>query len=390
MGLWDRIRGIGPGGYRERKAAALERAGQLSGAVEAFLAAGLPEEAGRLQLVRAEGEREPAKRLLLLRTAAQMAPGSNSAQEAAARAAKLRYELARGRGAVLRAEVLGAAEELLAASEYRLAAEAFAEAGDHEREVQALVQAGALAEVEAKLEREIADAREGNEVALAIRTAQDLDRSGERRKALALAARFPDDSTLRDFRTRLEQRLLRGPTADVVIAGTRATLAFGPVFTIGRGESTCVVPSPQLSRVHLELFRDDSGAPCVRDLDTKNGTFLGGARVGGALPVGAGIRLSLGGEVACEVVPHVSGGVRVEVAGHSMVASLGPLFTPVGEIAQVVEGGHYIVLRRGKRQAFLAGLEVAPEIELAHGDKLSSERSGAPQVELLMVGGRAG
>jgi hypothetical protein len=384
MSLWDRIRGLGPGGFRERRARARERAGDLAGALERYLDARLPEEAARLQLLRADAETRLAERLALFRSVPTMAPGGEAARVAASRAAKLRYELLRGRGAVMKSETLAAAEELLAAGEARLAAEAFAEAGDREREIAALVQAGALQEVEEKLDASVARARTENVLGLAARTMQDLDRAGERRKALALAAQHAGDTTLRELARSIEQRLLRGPIVVLRVDGRDLTVALGEVVTVGRGDATCVVPSLQVSRVHLEILRDASGAPVVRDTGGKNGTFLGGARVAGELPVGEGLTLALGGEIPCRVAPAARGGVVVEVAGLSVHAPLGPLQTAVGAV--VPSDGGVVELRRGDSPAYLGSLEAAPRIELALGDILSSERGGESR---LAVAGRA-
>jgi hypothetical protein len=374
MSLWDRIRGLGRGGYRESRARALERAGDLAGALERYLDARLPEEAARLQLLRADAEPRVAERLALLRSVATLAPGGESAKAAAARAARLRYELLRGRGAVMKSETIAAAEELLASGEARLAAEAFAEAGDREREIAALVQAGALQEVEEKLDASAARARSENALGLAARTIQDLDRTGERRKALALAAQHPGDATIRELARSIEQRLLRGPIVELVIEGHGVTVALGDVVTVGRGDATCVVPSLQVSRVHLEILRDASGAPVVRDTGGRNGTFLGGARVAGELPVGEGLSLALGGEIPCRVSPAEAGAVVVEVAGLAVHAPLGPLETAVG--ALVLSEGGVVELRRSGSPAYLGTLEAAPRIELALGDAVSSERGG--------------
>lgn len=374
MSLWDRIRGLGPGGYRERRARALERAGDLAGALERYLDARLPEEAARLQLLRADAETRLAERLALFRSVVAIAPRGDAAKVAASRAAKLRYELLRGRGAVMKSETIAAAEELLAAGEARLAAEAFAEAGDREREIAALVQAGALQEVEDKLDASVSRARVENALGLAARTIQDLDRAGERRKALALAARHPGDATLRELARSIEQRLLRGPVVELTVDGRALTVALGDVVTVGRGDATCVVPSLQVSRVHLEILRDASGAPIVRDTGGKNGTFLGGARVAGELPVGDGLTVALGGEVPCRVTPAAAGAVVVEVAGGSVYAPLGPLETAVGSVVSSEDG--IVELRRGAAPAYLGALEAAPRIELALGDVLSCERGG--------------
>lgn len=384
MGLWDRLRGKGPGGYRERRAAALERAGNLGAAIETYLEAELPEEAARLQIAKADTEPRMAERIALLRTAARMAPGTPVAKQAEARAARMRWELVKGKGAVMHSEVLGAAEELMLAEEFRLASEAFAEAGDKEREVAALVQAGAMSEVEEKLEREVREAREGNEIALAVRRAKDLDLAGDRREALALVEDFPNDANARDLRLRMLQRLARGPLVSLLLDGEERVLALPASVTVGRGDATLMVPSPQISRLHVSIFRSESGVPSVRDLATKNGTLLGGARIGADLPIGSGLALKLGGEVACSITPEGEH-VRIEVGPHHVVAALGPFATAFGtvELAEQAGGEPFVVFRRAEGDVFLNDLAIGPEIQLAEGDALADQRGGPPFLTVL-------
>ncbi len=67
-----------------------------------------------------------------------------------------------------------------------------------------------------------------------------------------------------------------------------------PKFLIGRGEDCHLRPNSDLvSRHHCILFVGDSGA-AVRDLNSRNGTFVNDERISGDRPLRAGDRLKIG------------------------------------------------------------------------------------------------
>src|SRR5512139_4097431 len=143
MGLWDRIRGVGKGGYRARAAEKLESEGELENAALAYVEAALPDEAARVILLRADVEPSLERRVALFDRAAGLAADPELARKARARKARLSYDLVRAHGTLARSELFGAATELEAAGEHDLAAEAFKLLGDTEGEVRALTAAGA-------------------------------------------------------------------------------------------------------------------------------------------------------------------------------------------------------------------------------------------------------
>lgn len=388
MGVWDRIRGVGEGGYREKAARKLEREGSLAAAVEAYLEAELPDEAARVLLVRADAEGDLAKRLAFLEEAGRVAGESAQGKLARGRRAKLSFELLRGRAGLARTELLHAAEELSAAGEHLVAAEAYALVGDDEGEVRALTAAGAIDRLEAKLAAEAASSRDELGRSKARREVEDLDRVYERRAALAAGAAV-NDETVTDLCRVIRQRLARGPSVQLTFDGETHAVALGEALTVGRGEASIVVGSRALSRVHLNLRRDAAGAAIAEDAGTRNGTFLRGARIAGPIPVGEGISLKLGGEIVCDVHPHPSGGVLVDVAGQRFLAPLGPL--RVAGLALGLEGrggdeASFVVLESSAEvRAFAGTLELARRVELCHGDAIAVERGGEP---VLRVGSR--
>ena len=68
----------------------------------------------------------------------------------------------------------------------------------------------------------------------------------------------------------------------------------GPVFRIGRGEDCQLRPrSEMISRRHCEILVEE-GATKVRDLGSRNGTFVNGERVKGERQLKTGDRLKMG------------------------------------------------------------------------------------------------
>ncbi len=112
---------------------------------------------------------------------------------------------------------------------------------------------------------------------------------------------------------------------DLEIDGQPARYALGAEVTVGRGDATIVVASRAASRKHLRIRRAPGGGFLAEDLDTRNGTLLAGARITGAIPVGEGLHLELGGEVPCEITPRADGNLDIEIGGLNYVAPLGEL-----------------------------------------------------------------
>ncbi len=396
MGLWDRIRGFGPQGYRSQRARDLLRGGDLEGAIQAFVGARQPDEAAKLWLTRAEAEASLSRRMLYFQNAAETALDPELRQRAEARRARLAFDLIRDKGAVVKGELSIVAEQLMAAGEPLLAAEAFAIIGDAEGEIRALTAAGAIERLEERLAGDAQRSRETNQINAGLSRLQDLDRTGERRAALALARELgPSDRRVDDLARVIRQRLVRGPLCELSVRGQVTLLALGPEVTIGRGETAIVVESRALSRKHLRIYRDADGRALAEDLGTRNGTSVGGARLAGPVPVGDRLSLLLGGEIECLVSSGEGDGpLTVEIAGGRYVAPLGPfpvalsngkrafvrLDGPGGDEASFV-----LLETTADAPMFRGGLQLGPRVELALGDEVGAERTGQP----VLVVGRA-
>lgn len=385
MGFFDRFKGAFEGrreGRLAKEAREREQSGDLGGAVSLYTQAGQADDAARVLLLRADAEPAAEKRMAFCAAAAAAAKSPEIAQKARARKALLAFDTLRGRGSsFLASEVLAVARELEEVGELERAADAFALAGDGEGEVRALTAAGAIEKLEERLRASDTLARAQRDLEGSLRRIADLDRTAERRAALAVARAAlaqVDDARIADAARAVRGRLLRGPVIDLEIDGHKVRAALGDEVTIGRGDATIVIASRAVSRRHLRLARGPEG-PIVEDLGTRNGTALAGARVAGALPVGEGVSLLLGNEVPVVVAPAEGGGVRVDVGGSTYLAPLGDLAVGALRVAFApADDDAFVVLSTppGAPHPCLGAFELAERVELAHGDEIHASRGG--------------
>ena len=410
MSLFERF-GWGRGDGRRKAAEAKEMTGDLAGAVELYLEAGLPDAAARVLLLRADAERAPDRRIAFCAAAERTAADEALRQAALRRKALLSFDVLSARGAsAMRSEVLAVGRELEEAGEFTRAADAYALVDDHDSEVRALTAAGAIERLEDRLRVSMTSIREQREREAVVARIADLDRMGERRAALEAARRWladHEDDRIADAARAIRARLLTGALIDVIDAsdgrdvgsgGEATRCALGDEVTIGRGEATIVVASRAVSRIHVRIRRGAAGA-LVEDLGTRNGTTLAGARLSAPLPVGAGVRVLLGGEVPCAITPRAptrgaggagDAGYVVEIAGERYLAPLGDLVAGSWRIRREQAGDEaFVVLRtpRGGAPAFLGDLQLAASVELCAGDAVSASRGGPVVLRLPGAGG---
>jgi hypothetical protein len=397
VSLWQRLRGKGQGSRAAREARLRESEGELAEAVRSFEQAGLVDEAARVLLLQADAESSIERRMVLCDRAARLAVDVGLSKLASARRAKMALDLLRPRASVARSELARVATQLEVVEEHEAAAEAWALAGDREGEIRALTAAGAIERLEARLGDDALRARASEGRAHRLRVAEDLDRTGERVRALELVdesrAEVADEGLLELART-IRLRLARGPLVSLQIDGVAAHYALGDAVLVGRGEVAISIASRALSREHLRIERGSDGAPRVVDTGSRNGTLLGGARLGGPVPIGDGLELRLGGEIPCRLEVDSTGSVIVDVGGARYIAPLGPLsvagWSVLLEPAPTLVAGAPLVTLASTEAApaFLGRFEVARSIELTVGDALSSERNGPPRLVVLAREGR--
>ncbi|HEX7667813.1 MAG TPA: FHA domain-containing protein, partial [Polyangiaceae bacterium] len=290
--------------------------------------------------------------------------------------------------AAIRADVLAAAKTLEETGAPEDAADAYRLCGDREAEARALTAAGKIDELEALLDSEQAEARKSRAKLDRLEAIDEALASGQRREALRLAdAVLADDAGDRAARDRadiLRAKRVSGSVVRLELAGKGSTLVLGDEIVVGRVEGAIRVPSQALSRRHLRVARV-GGNVVVADLGSRNGTLLRGIAIGGELPVGEGVELSLGGEVPLRVVPaeEWAGAVAIEIGGTRYVAPLGPATVGEGDWELVLGGEDWVELRFARSPAFVAGVALSSPVTLLAGDVLAAERHGAAKIKLF-------
>jgi hypothetical protein len=285
-----------------------------------------------------------------------------------------------------RPPLLEAAADLEALGDFARASEAYARAHDVEGQARALARAGEVDRLDFLLEAEHSRER----AARALRSEHDefalRVASGRRREAVALA-QASADANLRARGEGLLASAVRGPVVAVTLRGRGMHLILGERVVVGRapeGDGTrdgaIVVPSLALSRSHLALERGPGGAPHVRDLGSRHGTTLDARALREAVPVGDGVALRLGGDVACVVRPadEWPGAVAVEVAGARYVAPLGAASPGIGRWTLARSELAWVeLLTEDAPPAFAGGLRLAPRVTVLAGDAIGTEIRGA-------------
>ncbi len=214
-----------------------------------------------------------------------------------------------------------------------------------------------------------------------------LDRRGLRLAALEAARTFlaeQPDLEVAAFVRGVLARLVRGPIVALAIDGHEQRVALGEVVTLGRAGVTLAIASPLASRLHMRLYRHE-GVAVVEDPGSHNGTWLAGARLSGALPVGGGLDLLIGREIPCSLHEE-AGAVAIDLAGERTLAPLGPLVVGGLRLALSPRGDEAVVTLTADPgvAASLGETPIETEIELALGDVVRVD-GGFPR-ELRVVG----
>jgi hypothetical protein len=365
-----------------KQAQSAEARGDLETAAAAFTQAGRYSDAVRVTLMRALAEQEPHRRAMLLVQATSIAPPGDAGRVAAWRA-RAGFILDRAEAGALdpvlrRRELIEAGNAMRALGESEMAAKALRLAGDLEGEVKALTEGGALGPLEEAIARQRRAEEARARRAVRFEECRDLIAVGRRREASALL-----DSTLRegeaeDIRALSQGLQSRRPKlpAHVYCGGKTIELLPGNPLTLGRSDGELRVPSPVVSRRHLEFLRRDAGDIWVRDLGGKNGTTVRGARFD-ALPLGTGLDLLIGNALPIRVRPYELGGVVIELPGRVCWAPLGAIELRGHRLVPEQTNDGWLELRvaRGDR-VVLGDLWVEGAIQLVRGDELFDTHGG--------------
>lgn len=289
---------------------------------------------------------------------------------------------------LLRREVSVAARELEELGEHELAAEGYALVEDRESQARALAQAGSVDRLDALLDEQQSQERNDRTRREAQDTFTSLVASGQRRDAV-LVARASGDDLLRERARALEARRPASNAVRLQLAGRSFAVVLGDEVVIGRapegsGEPTgaIAVASVALSRKHVALLRRGQEV-FVRDLGSRNGTFLRGLRLAGEVSIGYGLDLDLGGEVPLSVrrTDDLPGAVAVVVGGMRHVAPLGAAQLGMGKWRLERGPDSWVELVTDDDPPAHAGsIRLVPRVSLLVGDAIASERGGAPHV----------
>lgn len=365
-----------------KRAQTFEARGDFENACAAWMQSGRYADAVRVTLTRAQAELDPHRRSLMLAHASALAPPGDPARAIAWRArAQFILDRAEAGGldpAIRRRELLEAGRALREVGENELAARALRMAGDLEGEIAALADAGAVAQLEEAVHRQRRNEEQRMRRAVRFETVRDLIALGRRREALTMlraAVEEEDAEDLRALLAGLESRRPKLP-AHVYADGRTVEVVPGNPVLLGRNEGDLKVPSPVVSRRHLELARRGGADPWVRDLGGKNGTTIRGARFD-SLPIGTGLDLLIGNALPMKVRPTDRGGVIVELPGRVCWLPLGPIDLPgnPASLESTGDGWLEIDVPRGSG-VVLGDLRIEGAVQLLEGDELFAGHGG--------------
>jgi tetratricopeptide (TPR) repeat protein len=271
-----------------------------------------------------------------------------------------------------------AAEALTTAERFLPAADAWELLGDWERTASCLERAGEIERLEALLTtkgRE-SESRRSQGLALdAYRAALEVGARAEALEQLRVARTFARDDALlggliRDLEARRPMdravRLRIGRSTEVVCIG-------GLPVTLGR-EGPFALRGALLSRQHARVSREGEQVR-VEDLESRNGTRIGGVPIASSLAVDAPFDLGLGDDVELRVEAHGRAGLSLRVdrgldRGLFALASSEPIEVPGTALRVTFPSSWAAVFASRERPLRLDGRHCAAPIELLVGDVL--------------------
>ncbi len=166
---------------------------------------------------------------------------------------------------------------------------------------------------------------------------------------------------------------------------------------IGRGkECGLTVCTDDASRRHAEVY-GDGGSFVVRDLGSKNGTFVNGARIDGPRPLEPGDRIGIGSSqiTFCRVEASLEG-FLADPAGHETVvfATAAPREVCRGELAEIPVFVVLQMLEMGRKTGLLeVDTDAGPaRLWLGDGQPLhaATEKAAGLEATLALVGAERG
>lgn len=286
--------------------------------------------------------------------------------------------------AVDRAALAAAGAILSDAGDFHRAATTFELADDLAAAAEAWGRLGDLEAMESSLAREEERHRRARASVGALRDAQALLAAGERAAALDIARHIPEGSgesrEARQIVLDLEGRLVRGRSVALRLGGRIVHVAAAPVI-LGR-DSTAEIPlrDPGVSRRHAALALGANGSYTLMDSDSRLGTFLAGARVGGPCELTGETDVRLGPSCRLTLQPSAPRGLLIRGTGGldtGLLALIGPGRVPLAGVLPMAAGAWIefdertvALVHSPELPVRIAGKLVAARIELLHGDRL--------------------
>jgi hypothetical protein len=285
----------------------------------------------------------------------------------------------------LRADLDETATGLLDAGQYDLALTLFKRTQSRAGIEGALQASGAFEELDALLRQEQAAWKRERATAARLAEAEMLTLSGDRRRALARVSDATSDApALATLRDRLTAKRAQTTPASLVVDGRPRRVWFDTTIVIGRNDGQLRCAHAAVSRRHLEVTRAE-GRTVVRDLGSRNGTYVNGLPLGGPIVLDGPLELALGREAIIRLTPEGDGSLRIDVAGECCFASFGPYaIDGIGGLTVGGDGWLELHASGGALMRSDAGdLQTDPVVTLLSGDKFVRARGAAPTLEVL-------
>ena len=304
-----------------RAAVAAEAAGNVDLAAERYALAGEHDGAVRMHLARAARAASRHAEIGALRDAMRWAGHDPALRKRAAKAlGRALWETARAEGIATdrdRTKVREAAELLILGEDHALAGEALENIGDHQAAALAYSAGGLLEKMEHALTTEdvaLDRARDERDAFESYQTHMRVGRRDDARKDLVRAiAAAAQAGELRRLLDQLDTALLTAGKVELKRRGKPLLVACAaPKIVLGR-DALCdlALHAGGVSRQHAEIDHDGGGGHGfhLRDLDSRNGTSIGGLPLVGRVPLAGAGRFGLGDE--CTIDFEATDGILI-------------------------------------------------------------------------------
>ena len=379
-----------------RAARSAEAAGHLEQAAEHYALAGEHSEAARVHLARSERAASRNDRIAALRDALHWAGETPELErKILERLGRTMWEQLQAEGIATQRDnqrVREAAEVLIQGGDYKTAGEAYEAIDALQDAAQAYKRGGLVERMEMALTQDEERVQRERALRDGFANYQMHMRIGDRdaarndlQRALSSADKKGEYRRLLD---ELESRLITGGVVAMrKRQGPQVSAAARSAIVLGR-DNLCEMPlrAGGISRHHAEISLIEPPDPHrfqVRDVGSRNGTFLAGMAIDGVVPLAESGRITLGEH--CDVDFRVSGSpahLYLDIAsgmdrGRILVAAAEDEAIDIGQffdarIALVFRRGRPFLQRLAEGISIHLGSETIAhgEVQLIHGDQL--------------------